>query len=80
MELNSAMLTTSDVPFLSSIHGRQRREERDIDQHDLQAAVMHGRREDASRVVRGRKVQRWKYTFANIVYIITSSTRPVPAR
>jgi hypothetical protein len=78
-------MLTSDVPFLSSVHGRQRREERDIDQHDLRAAVLHGKKEDASRVVRGRRRQRWKYTFANIVYItdeastteVTSWVEPV---
>ena len=52
----------------------RRREQRDIDRRDLQAAVRHGRREDASRFVRGRLRQRWKYTFANVVYITDATS------
>jgi len=38
---------TSLVTVLSSAHGRQRREERDITKLDLQAAVKYGTKEPA---------------------------------
>ena len=67
----------SDVPFFSSLHGRERRALRGIDRLDLQAAVKFGRKE------RGRPhpatgAVRWKYTHADIVYITDeSSTREI---
>ena len=83
-----AVVPTSDVVVLSSVHGRRRRAERDIDKRDLQAAVKYGvckelpprwnrrrRRYNTSRM----------YTFANVCYItdetgtkeITSYVEPV---
>lgn len=69
--------TTCDVPFFSSLHGRERRSLRDIDKLDLQAAVKYGIKE------RGRPdpatgMARWKYTYADIVYITDAfSTREI---
>ena len=61
---------TSDVVIMSSVHGRQRRAERDIDKRDLQSAIKHGTRElQPGRVRRGRWTQRVKITFAGVVYI-----------
>ena len=48
--------------------------ERDIDKRDLQAAVLHGTAEQQVRVVRGRRIVRYKFTFAGVIYI-TDSTR-----
>lgn len=52
--------------ILSSVHGRQRRMERDIAKEDLQAAVQFGVKEPTFGP-RGDK--RWKYTFADVVFI-----------
>ena len=50
------MLLTAEVPFTSSLHGRQRRSEREISVRDLQAAVKYGVKEKGfpnKRVNRG---------------------------
>lgn len=69
--------STSEIPFLSSLHGRQRRSLRKIDRRDLQAAVKHGKKEPGwPHPATG--AARWKYTHANIVYITDeTSTREV---
>ena len=59
---------TSLLSILSTAHGRKRRTERLIGKRDLQAALKHGVKEFAgSDPTTGRP--RWKYTFADIVYI-----------
>ncbi|CAM9860700.1 unnamed protein product [Scytosiphon promiscuus] len=64
---------TSDVPFFSSLHGRERRALRGIDKIDLQAAVLHGTKEPGwPHPATG--AARWKYTHANIVYITDESS------
>lgn len=66
------MLRTSEVAFNSSLHGRERREQRDIGKRDLQSAVRYGKQE----VTFSRNGERrWKYTFGDVVYItdVTSS-------
>ena len=65
---------TSLVTVLSSAHGRQRREERDITKRDLQAAVKYGKKEPAPHP-QGQSTDRLKYTFAGIVYITDSESR-----
>ena len=50
---------TSTIDFISSLHGKQRRRERDLSKRDLQAAVKHGIKEPN---IKGR----WKYTFAEM--------------
>ena len=57
---------TSAVTVLSSVHGRQRRQERDISKKDLQAAIRYGKKEPTTSQ-RGDPC--WKYTFADIVYL-----------
>lgn len=59
---------TSEMTFLSSTHGRARRELRDIDIFDLQTAVKYGVKTPGHRCPK-TKHPRWKYTFGNIVYI-----------
>lgn len=75
---------TSDVPFFSSLHGRERRALRGIDRRDLQAAVKHGKKSRGwPHPITGEP--RWKYTYADVVYItdesstreITSYTEPI---
>lgn len=39
------MLATSDMPFESSLHGRERRAQRDVTKRDLQAALKYGTKE-----------------------------------
>ena len=61
-------MKTEEMPFTSSLHGRQRRSQRDITKRDLQAAVKYGVKE-AGHLDRKTGLQRWKYTFQDIVYI-----------
>ena len=66
--MSATLPATSDIPFFSSVHGERRRAERAIDRRDLQAAVRHGRKQAAKRDPR-TGAQRWKYTYADIIYI-----------
>ncbi|KAJ1430264.1 hypothetical protein B484DRAFT_463090 [Ochromonadaceae sp. CCMP2298] len=61
---------TSCVEFISSVHGAQRRAEREISKHDLQAAVKYGRSQ--VRPHRG-PLRPLKFTYNNIVYITDST-------
>lgn len=77
-------LKTSCTDFISSVHGEQRRRERDISKRDLLAAVKYGSKKRVGNP-RGGELH-WKYTFAEVVYItdatstkeITSWTFPLP--
>ena len=80
-------LHTSAVDLISSIHGHQRRAERSIEKKDLQSAVKNGTKEHQLRRLKdGTTAVRYKYTFADIVYItdetstreITSWVLPLP--
>ena len=80
-------LNTSAVELVSSIHGNQRRVERAIEKKDLQSAVKYGTKElSMKRLKNGTTPERYKYTFADIVYItdktstkeITSWVLPLP--
>ncbi|XP_066933120.1 uncharacterized protein [Clytia hemisphaerica] len=79
-------LHTSAVDLISSIHGRQRRAERNIEEKDLKSAVKNGTAERQIRNLRYGTVIRWKITFADIVYItdesktteVTSWVLPLP--
>jgi hypothetical protein len=59
---------TSLISILSCVHGRLRREERDIDKRDLQAALKHGTRE---RNFKGR----WKFEHDGVIFIVDPSMR-----
>eukprot|EP01038_Epipyxis_sp_PR26KG_P011609 gene11609-15547_t len=67
------MLKTEAIPFNSSTHGRERRTQRDISKKDLQAAVKYGTKERGFPNPRTGEV-RWKYTFADIVYITDATS------
>ena len=79
-------LQTSAVELISSIHGNQRRVERSIEKRNLQSAVKNGKRELQRRRIKGEMVIRYKFTFADYVYItdetctkeITSWVLPLP--
>lgn len=63
---------TEELTLLSTIHGRARRELRDISKHDLKTVMKYGTK------TRGRMVngdQRWKFEFGNTVYITDNSCR-----
>jgi hypothetical protein len=64
---------TSCVEFISSVHGTQRRKEREVSKRDLQAAVKHGIKERGTPHPH-TKAARWKYTFADVVYITNASS------
>lgn len=57
--------------LLSTDHGRERREERNINKVDLQTARRYGMQEDASRPGggKGRSRQRIKYTYGGVTFI-----------
>ena len=66
--VSSTIKRTSEMTLLSSVHGRARRELRDIPIFDLQAAVKYGIRTHGRPDPRTR-MPRWKYVFGNVVYI-----------
>jgi hypothetical protein len=80
-------LRVTNLAVESSLHGQQRRGERNIYKRDLQAAVAHGAKEQGMPC-RKTGEPRWKFTFADVVYItdatatreITSWTIPLPLR
>lgn len=87
------MAESNGVLRTSSVHGEQRRRERDIDKRDLQAAIKYGSNEmtfcKICKICKNghrKRELRWKYTFAEVVYItdetstneITSWTFPLP--
>ncbi|KAJ1424547.1 kinase-like domain-containing protein [Ochromonadaceae sp. CCMP2298] len=63
---------TSCVDFISSVHGAQRRFQREISKRDLQAAVKYGVKEKAPPHP-GSPRGRLKFTYNNIVYITDST-------
>ncbi len=63
---------TEELTVLSTIHGRQRRQLRDITKHDLKTVMKYGTK-SKSHFVRGD--QRWKFEFGNTVYITDNSCR-----
>ena len=79
-------LHTSAVELISSIHGNQRRVERSIERRDLQSAVKNGKKQLQRIRIKGKIVIRYKFTFADYVYItdetctkeITSWVLPLP--
>lgn len=68
---------TSEAQFFSFLLERERRDLRGIDRRDFQAAIKYGKKEPGwPHPV--TKAPRWKYTWADIVYITDeSSTREV---
>ena len=63
---------TEELTVLSTVHGRQRRELRDITKHDLRTVMKYGTK-TKNIVVNGD--QRWKFEFGNTVYITDSTCR-----
>ncbi len=64
---------TKNITLLSGVHGRERRAERQISKHDLQAAIKYGTKTPGKPSYQGFFT--WKYTFANIVYITDETSR-----
>jgi hypothetical protein len=67
----AAIVDTSCITVLESAHGHRRRVERSIGTHDLQRAVKYGQKEEQVR----NGVVRWKFTYADVVYITDETTR-----
>lgn len=69
----AALLPTSQIPFFSSVHGAERRTQRNISKFDLQAAIKHGtRKRGLTRPPHWKYPgQTWKYHYANITYVTT---------
>jgi Alpha-kinase family len=61
------MMKTTEIPFISSLHGRKRRLQRGIAIRDLQSAVKYGEKEKGFPNKDGEC--RWKYTYGDVVYI-----------
>lgn len=78
---------TSAYTLLSCVHGRDRRQLRQIGKRDLKAAVKYGEKERGFPHPHTGAI-RWKYTFKNVVYItdatstveITSYVKPIEIR
>jgi hypothetical protein len=64
---------TADYTVLSSQHGRDRRQLRNISKRDLKAAIKHGVKTPAHPGKDGSP--RWKFTYNNVVYITDSTCR-----
>ena len=61
----------------SCVHGRERREQRDIDKYDLEYCVKYGTREPGFRDPK-TGAPRWKYTFAGVTFVTDeTSTKEV---
>ncbi len=60
-------MLTDDIQIVSSIHGRQRRSQRDITKRDLQSAIKYGNK------IKGKTSKKhgetWIYEFAEVVYV-----------
>eukprot|EP00798_Chlamydomonas_sp_ICE-L_P013529 gene13529-19397_t len=72
MESQTCGDSMTDCTLLSTVHGRDRRALRVIGKKDLQAAVKYGHR---VRTVGPGGVRRWKYMFADIVYVTDDTSR-----
>ena len=57
-------MQTSLIDINSSTHGRERRAERDITKHDLQAAVIHGFKEKSRHRDPQTGEPWWKYQWS----------------
>ena len=74
----AALQPTSQVPFFSSVHGAERRTQRNITKRDLQAAIKYG---TSTRVRGNTRPFNWKYPgptwiyhYANITYVTTDDS------
>lgn len=63
------MLRTNDVGFISSLHGRERRAQRNIAVRDLKAAVKYGTKEKSSICDPKTGRPRWIYRYQDITYV-----------
>jgi hypothetical protein len=68
------MESTSVITVLSSVHGRQRRIERNIGKRDLQAAVKYGTKSKGHPCPR-TGARCWLFTFADVVYVTDDDER-----
>jgi len=68
---------TSELTILSTLHGRARRELRNLAKIDLQSAIKYGVRTRSNKdPITG--LHRWKYEYGNVVYITDyTSTKEV---
>lgn len=72
VKMDPRLQPTREVPFISSVHGAERRTQRNISKRDLKAAVKYGTCERGyPRPKTGEGT--WKYNFANITYIVADS-------
>eukprot|EP00899_Mesostigma_viride_P022201 jgi/Mesvir1/3165/Mv16331-RA.4 len=60
-------LETHNIPLISHVHSRQRRQEREISKAQLQAAVKYGTKEPAHPGRNGKP--RWRFTHNGVVFI-----------
>eukprot|EP00984_Skeletonema_dohrnii_P012994 scaffold5340_cov85-Skeletonema_dohrnii-CCMP3373.AAC.2 len=63
---------TEELTVLSTVHGRQRRELRDITKHDLRTVMKYGTKSKGNFV---NGDQRWKFEFGNTVYITDNTCK-----
>lgn len=63
---------TEELTLLSTLHGKSRRELRDISKHDLKTVMKYGTKTKGNCV---NGDQRWKFEFGNTTYITDNSCR-----
>lgn len=66
-------MQTSLIPLESSLHGRERRQLRNIAKRDLQAAIKYGKKTSGYPCRQSGEI-RWKYEFADVIYITDASS------
>jgi Alpha-kinase family len=70
----STIRPTAEFTILSSVHGRARRQLREIARFDLQSAIKYGIKTPAM-TDRATGAPRWKYTYGNLVYITDETSK-----
>ena len=71
---SSVTRPTSEFTLLSSVHGRARRELREISRLDLQSAVKYGVKTPGAPC-RKTGEPRWVYTYGNLVYVTDKTSK-----
>jgi len=75
VEVTDTPRSYEEVTVLSSLHGRQRRNERDILKEELQAAVKYGTRHESPISCPKTGERRWIYKFNGVTYVTDSTSR-----
>eukprot|EP01079_Euglenida_sp_SAG-EU17-18_P000647 gene647-2490_t len=67
-------LETSLLELVSTLHSRDRRQQRDISKRDLKAAVKHGKK-TPGMVYPAAAVKTWKYEYDGIIFVTDEASK-----